>query len=319
MESKLVPEKGFPFFTVSSGAVKNQSLLKIAKTLARLLRGLIWAIRFLQREKPAAVIGVGGYVSVPICFAAFVLRIPIYLQEQNVSVGIANRVLGKLAKKVFLGFEEATASFRSSKCVISGNPIRKEFFNPDYPTYRAEANCLVVLGGSQGAKAVNDVVASHLAQLKERYPGLTIVHQTGKKDYESVENAYRASLGKGYEVSAFITDMASAYAKASLVIARSGALTVSELIAVGRPAILVPFPRRGQNDQTANAALLAKHGAAKVVEQGESFSERFWRTFEETFQPSQLAQMAKGYQELRKGGALATISGHISKDLGWSG
>ena len=151
MEAKLVPEKGFPFFTVNTGSVKNQKALKVLKTLFQLVGAVGWAIRFLRREKPAAVIGVGGYVSVPTCVAAFLLRIPVFLQEQNTSVGIANRFLGKLSRKIFLGFDQARDYFPSAKCVFTGNPIRKDFYSEALPPYNASGKCLVILGGSQGA------------------------------------------------------------------------------------------------------------------------------------------------------------------------
>jgi UDP-N-acetylglucosamine--N-acetylmuramyl-(pentapeptide) pyrophosphoryl-undecaprenol N-acetylglucosamine transferase len=126
----VVPPKGFAFFTVKSGAVKNQSVLKILSTLFQLLQGFFWAFSFLRRERPAAVIGVGGYVSVPVVLAARFAGVPIYLQEQNASVGIANRTLGRLARKIFLGFGEAKDSFPAGRSVFTGNPIRRDFYDP---------------------------------------------------------------------------------------------------------------------------------------------------------------------------------------------
>jgi UDP-N-acetylglucosamine--N-acetylmuramyl-(pentapeptide) pyrophosphoryl-undecaprenol N-acetylglucosamine transferase len=313
MESKLVPEKGFTFLTVRTGSVKNQSVFKIAKTLWQLVGAIFWSLRLLRRERPAAVVGVGGYVSVPICVAGFLSRIPVFLQEQNTSVGIANRFLGRLSSRVFLGFDEARRYFPAGKAFFTGNPIRREFYSPELPSYNPEGKCLVVLGGSQGAQAINQAIVGLLPELP---PDVSIIHQTGQKDLEPTRKAYASSCRGRYEVSAFITDMPAVYAKASLVIARSGALTVSELIQMGRPALLVPYPRRGQNDQTTNAYLLEKKQAAKVVEQGTDFSDRFAKTFREVFQPPVLRQMSGNFSQLRTSGALVSIADQIERYLG---
>ena len=268
-----------------------------------------------MREKPRAVLGVGGYVSVPICVAAYTLRIPVYLQEQNASVGIANRFLGKLAKRVFLGFEQAKVSFAAQKVIVTGNPIRKEFTRSDFPEYQPNSNTLFVFGGSQGAIAVNNVIIDCLSELYLNYPGLRIIHQTGEKECPRVKQAYAEKFQGPYEILPFINDMASIYAKASLVISRSGALTVSELIQVGRPAILIPFPRTGQNDQTDNARFLEQKGVGRMIEQGERFKERFWQVLVETFDPERLKLLAGNFSSLRGGSALVTIGDQIERDL----
>jgi UDP-N-acetylglucosamine--N-acetylmuramyl-(pentapeptide) pyrophosphoryl-undecaprenol N-acetylglucosamine transferase len=295
LESKLVPEKGIPFFTVRTGAVKNQGTLKIVKTAFALFRGVLWSLQFLLKEKPKAVIGVGGYVSFPICFAGFLLGIPVFLQEQNSSVGISNRILGKFAKKIFLGFSEAESYFPKAKCIYTGNPLRKEF-SQNFPTLKTESGFLLVMGGSQGAKAINDALLPLLPLLKEQFPHLEILHQTGPKDFESVQS--RSPKNSWYKAQPFIQDVISAYSKAALVVSRSGALTVSELMQTKRPAIFVPYPRKGQNDQTTNAYLMEKRGVAKVVEQGEAFEARFKQTLLETLSPSVLKEMALKYKEL---------------------
>jgi UDP-N-acetylglucosamine--N-acetylmuramyl-(pentapeptide) pyrophosphoryl-undecaprenol N-acetylglucosamine transferase len=314
MEAKLVPAKGFAFFPVRSGAVKNQSLFKILKTLWSVLLSVGWAVRFLRKEKPGAVLGVGGYVSVPTCFAAFLLRIPLYLQEQNVSVGIANRFLGKLSQKIFLGFPQAIAYFPKHKCLVTGNPIREEFFKSDFPPFDPSRRCLLVFGGSQGARVINDAIVDLLPRLTETFRGLTILHQTGEKDFERVKAAYQKVAGK-HQVYAFITDMVSVYGASSLVLSRSGALTVSEIIQVGRPALFVPYPRRGQNDQTANAYWLKEEGVAEVVEQGEQFTERLWTVLARDFQPEALRARGARFSALRGTNALVSIGDQIQTDF----
>jgi len=314
METRLVPQRGYPFFTVQSGAVKNQGVVKRLTSILQLLRGVGWALQFLRRERPVAVVGVGGYVSVPTSLAAFILRIPLFLQEQNTSVGIANRWLGKLARKVFLGFAEATPYFPKNRCSVTGNPIRAEFYAP-LAAYAPEKKNVLILGGSQGARAINELVTGLLEVLTATFPGISIVHQTGERDFETVKALYQERFHGPFEVVPFIQDVAAAYTQASLVVSRSGALTVSELIQVGRPAIFIPYPRVGQNDQTANAALLERIGAARVVEQGDRFKERFWKTLLEVFAPAPLLAMAKCYSPLRRENALVTIGDQIEQSL----
>jgi UDP-N-acetylglucosamine--N-acetylmuramyl-(pentapeptide) pyrophosphoryl-undecaprenol N-acetylglucosamine transferase len=248
-------------------------------------------------------------------FAAFLRRVPLYLQEQNVSVGIANRTLGKLARRIFLGFGEAKNYFPAGKCIATGNPIRKEFLVSDFPTFDPNGSRLLVFGGSQGAKAVNDAIIEMLPDLYRRYPNLSILHQTGEKELTRVQTAYRDRFPGQHEVVPFIHDMAKAYAEASMVVSRSGALTISELVQVGRPALLVPFPRKGQNDQTANAQLLEGQGAAKTVEQGDQFQPRFEKAFHEMFSPPVLREMSARFSGLRVGNAIVTIGDQIETDL----
>ena len=242
--------------------------------------------------------------------------IPLFLQEQNATVGIANRVMAPFSRNVFLGFDKAKEDLPAKRCLHTGNPLRQEITRDDFPTYNPEANSLLVMGGSQGALAVNQVMCELLPEIAKKFPGISIVHQTGQKDLERVRAAYAKDFPGKFEVVPFIQDVAAAYAKASFVVARSGALTVSELIAVGRPALFVPFPRKGKNDQTTNAYLLESHGAARVVEQGPDFKERFWMAFSTAFVPSILAKMAGSYSGLRTQGALVSIGDRIEAVVG---
>lgn len=307
MESKFVSEKGFPFYTVSTGAIKNQTLIKKLLTVLQLAKGVVWSLGFLLREKPNLTIGVGGYVSAPICIASFLLRIPVFLQEQNASVGIANRCLGKLATKIFLGFKEAEAAFNPKKCIVSGNPLRSDFFSGAISAYNPSSLHLLILGGSQGAKAINEAVMELAPLLVERFPTIRVTHQTGQSDFARVSEHYKKMTAGQFDVKPFIQNMVEAYNKASLVVCRAGALTVSELIQVGRPALFIPYPRRGQNDQTANAHFVEEAGGARVVEQGAQFKERLWSTLEQIFNPVTLQEMAEKTSQLRTPSGLATI------------
>ncbi len=311
LEAKLAPQKQLRFICVRTGPVKNQKITRLIRTFFQLARAIAWSIWLLRKEKADAVVGVGGYISVPVCVAAFILRIPVFLQEQNVSVGIANRFLGRISRKVFLGFSEAARFFAPGKSVFTGNPIRKEFFLPAKP-YSPDHKHLLVLGGSQGAKAINQVVSQNLERIGQGYE---VTHQTGASDAESTKLQYEVGFKGKASVSAFIDDIATAMQSASIVVSRSGAITVSELIQVGRPCLLVPFPRQGQNDQTDNAQLLASHGVAVVVEQGEGFAERFWAAWNKLQEAGVLKAMEARFSALRRPPAIATICDLIEGEL----
>lgn len=312
LEARLAPQKQIRFIPIRTGPVKNQSVVRVVKTLFQLIGAIWWSIQLLRKEKPNAVMGVGGYISVPVCVAAFLLRIPVFLQEQNVSVGIANRFLGRLSRKIFLGFPEAARYFKAAKCVTTGNPIRKEFFEKQ-PEYNPRGRTLLILGGSQGARSINQVVVQNLDRLP---PDIHVIHQTGASDFESVKAAYAMKYPGTAEVAPFIEDVVGAMAKATIVVSRSGAITVSELVQMERPAILVPFPRTGQNDQTDNARWLENNGAAVTVEQGEGFLERYWAAWAKTFRVERLSQMHAGFSALRRPPAIATICDQIESAMG---
>ncbi len=314
MEATLAPTHKIPFLSIRSVQVKNKGLWQVFKGSLVLLTSIRKAVAILKEQKPQAVIGVGGYVSVPVAVAAFLTRIPLYLQEQNASVGIANRFLGKLAKKIFLGFENAQVSFPEKRCLVSGNPIRSEFNRPlkaiDFST-----PSLFVFGGSQGAKAINDAMMKCLPGLLQRFPDLKVVHQTGLPDFERVQRYYQEKMPTNSRVAPFINDMIECYENAWLVVSRAGALTISELLAVRRPALLVPYPRRGQNDQVDNAYLLEALGVGHVVEQGPEFEERFEGGLKRAFDRQAIENMEKSFSPLPKVNALATIGDHLEQDL----
>ena len=314
-EARHVPSRKIPFFTIESGAVKNQGLVSLCKTSFKLVRGFFQSLFLLMRFRPQAVIGVGGYVSVPVCVASVILGVPLFIQEQNVSVGIANRFLGRFAKKIFLGFGQALENFPKGNCLVTGNPIRPEFLKVARP-YDCSTMELLILGGSQGATAINNAVSELLSRILHRFDPIHIVHQTGERDLDSVKKKYDLLMKPhSFEVVPFINDIAPCFSRASLVIARSGALTVSEILQSKRPAIFIPYPRKGQNDQTANAYFLEELGVARTVEQGEQFVERFWTALIEVFQPENLRTMQSRFSQLPLSNALVTICDQIEAAL----
>ncbi len=273
IENRLVPAAGYPLQLVRVGALKNVSLMTRAKTALDLPRAVWDAGRMLNEFAPDVVIGVGGYASGPAMMAALVKHIPTLAFEPNVVPGFANRVVARFVSGAAVHFEETAKYFRHAQ--VTGVPVRRAFF--DIPvlssTKRGGAPTLLVFGGSQGAHAINEAMIRCLPELRRQAPGIHIIHQTGERDYNDALAAY-GELGESAEVFKFIEDMPGAFARADLVVCRSGASTVAEIAAAGKPAIFVPFPRAADDHQRVNAEALARSGAAVVVE--ESKLEGVW-------------------------------------------
>ncbi len=273
IENRLVPAAGYPLQLVRVGALKNVSLMTRAKTAFDLPRAVWDAGRMLNEFAPDVVIGVGGYASGPAMMAALVKHIPTLAFEPNVVPGFANRVVARFVSGAAVHFEETAKYFRHAE--VTGVPVRRAFF--DIPvlssTKHGGTPTLLVFGGSQGAHAINEAMIRCLPELRRQAPGIHIIHQTGERDYNDALAAY-GELGESAEVFKFIEDMPGAFARADLVVCRSGASTVAEIAAAGKPAIFVPFPRAADDHQRVNAEALARSGAAVVVE--ESKLEGVW-------------------------------------------
>jgi UDP-N-acetylglucosamine--N-acetylmuramyl-(pentapeptide) pyrophosphoryl-undecaprenol N-acetylglucosamine transferase len=273
IENRLVPAAGYPLQLVRVGALKNVSLMTRAKTAFDLPRAVWDAGRMLNEFAPDVVIGVGGYASGPAMLAAVVKHIPTLAFEPNVVPGFANRMVAKFVSGAAVHFEETAKYFRRAE--VTGVPVRQAFFQ--IPAKRAGVPTLLVFGGSQGAHAINEAMIRCLPELQRQAPGIRILHQTGERDYNDALVAYQSfasAAGESAEVFKFIEDMPGAFARADLVVCRSGASTVAEITAAGKPAIFVPFPRAADDHQRVNAQALAREGAAVVVE--ESRLEGVW-------------------------------------------
>jgi UDP-N-acetylglucosamine--N-acetylmuramyl-(pentapeptide) pyrophosphoryl-undecaprenol N-acetylglucosamine transferase len=278
IENRLVPAAGFPLQLVRVGALKNVSLLTRAKTAFDLPRAVWDAGRMLNEFAPDVVIGVGGYASGPAMLAAIVKHIPTLAFEPNVVPGFANRLVARFVSAAAVHFEETAKYFHHAE--VTGVPVRHAFF--EIAPKRNGTPTLLVFGGSQGAHAINEAMIRCLPALQREARGIHIIHQTGERDYNealvSYENlvaaAPSASAGFTFEVFKFIEDMPAAFVCADLVVCRSGASTVAEIAAAGKPAVFVPFPRAADDHQRVNAEALARHGAAVVVE--ESKLEGVW-------------------------------------------
>jgi UDP-N-acetylglucosamine--N-acetylmuramyl-(pentapeptide) pyrophosphoryl-undecaprenol N-acetylglucosamine transferase len=263
IENRLVPAAGFPLRLVKVGALKNVSLMTRMKTAFNLPRA-VWGSRAILKEfDPDVVIGVGGYASGPAMLAAILAGIPTLAFEPNVVPGFANRVIASMVSAAAVHFEETGRYFKNYE--VTGVPVRRAFFEIGGKEASASPT-LLVFGGSQGAHAINQAMIHALPGLKERCPGVHILHQTGEKDFPETQSAYQRA-GLKAEVHPFIQDMPAYFARADLLLCRSGASTVAEITAAGKPAVFVPFPRAADDHQRVNAEALERAGAAVVLQE----------------------------------------------------
>ena len=270
LESQLVPAAGFELIALPSQQIMGTSLLARLRALPAMLSACASAWRLLGRRGADLVVSVGGYASVPAVVGAVLRRIPVALVEPNAIPGRANRLAARFARRIFIGFEAAEARFAGAaraRLRPVGIPLRRglvETFAAGEPRRRPEPPYrLLVFGGSQGARQINEALMEAAPALTDR--SLTVFHQSGEADRERVEAAYRAA-GVPAEVVAFEPDMPARYRWADLAVCRSGALTVAELALAGLPALLVPYPYAADDHQLANARALADAGAARVLE-----------------------------------------------------
>ncbi|MFZ1083773.1 MAG: undecaprenyldiphospho-muramoylpentapeptide beta-N-acetylglucosaminyltransferase [Terracidiphilus sp.] len=265
MESRLVPEAGFNLKLVEVGQLKNVSLVTRLRTLMDLPRSILACRGLIRAFRPNVVFGVGGYASGPAMAAALQLKIPAMAFEPNAMPGLANRLVGKRVQAAAVNFAAAKKFFRNAE--VTGIPVRQEFFTLTSPA-AAEPH-LLVFGGSQGARLFNLNLPKILPALLEAIPGLTVLHQSGARLFEATQAAYAASGAdpERWDVQAFIDDMPRHFAQATLVMARSGASTVAELAAAGKPALLIPFAAAADDHQRRNAEEMVKAGAAVLLDE----------------------------------------------------
>jgi UDP-N-acetylglucosamine--N-acetylmuramyl-(pentapeptide) pyrophosphoryl-undecaprenol N-acetylglucosamine transferase len=271
LENRLVPAAGFELRLVEVGALNQVRLATRLRTLFDLPHAVWDASHLLADFRPDLVIGVGGYASGPAMAAAILRRIPTIAFEPNVVPGFANRMIASWVSTAAVQFDQTGRYFR--KYEVTGVPVRPAFFEISPRGLYASPPTLLIFGGSQGAHAINQAVIDALPAFREKVPGLHIIHQTGERDYNDARAAYERA-GVGAEVSAFITDMPGIFARADLLVCRSGASTVGEVAAAGKPAIFIPFPRAADDHQRVNAQAFEREAAAVLLEEANLSSAR---------------------------------------------
>jgi UDP-N-acetylglucosamine--N-acetylmuramyl-(pentapeptide) pyrophosphoryl-undecaprenol N-acetylglucosamine transferase len=267
LETRLVPEAGFSLELIHVGQLKNVSLATRLRTLFDLPLGMMRCVGLLRSFRPDVVVGVGGYASGPAMMAAILLRVPTLAFEPNAVPGLANRLVGRWVNAAAVNFEETLGYFRGAR--VTGIPVRQEFFAIAPRT--GAARRLLVFGGSQGARVLNEVMPRIVGRLLEEFPELDVVHQTGGRHGAATKEAYERA-GVGFErvrVTPYLDDMVEQIGAADLILCRSGASTVAELAAAGKAAVLVPFPQAADDHQRKNADAFVAAGAAEMIVEAE--------------------------------------------------
>ncbi|TAJ29503.1 MAG: undecaprenyldiphospho-muramoylpentapeptide beta-N-acetylglucosaminyltransferase [Nitrospirae bacterium] len=288
IESKVLPREGFELAKITAKPVMGRGLSRAAGAVLALPRGLWQSIGILRARRAQLVIGIGGYSSPPVLVAAFLLGIPRVILEPNAYPGLANKVLGPIAQIVFLAFDAAAPYFKQAKVRVVGTPIRRDFLDAgpaeaggSRPVHAEDTQTVLIFGGSQGAHAINQAMVEALPHLQARRERLAVIHQTGEADHAWVQGAYRtAGFEARAEIVPFLFDMPRALRSADLVVSRSGAVSLAELTACGKAAILIPLPHAIYQHQERNARVLERAGAAVVLLQQDLAGPKLAQTIE---------------------------------------
>lgn len=315
METRLVPQHGIAIDTIAVKGLRGKGAMALLGAPVRVLRAIRAASRVMRARQPLAVISFGGYAAGPGGIAAKLHGVPLIVHEQNRAPGMTNRVLARFARRVLTGFPQ---TFRGIDEDVVGNPVRDAIAALPMPAQRFAARNgalrLLVLGGSQGARALNDALPRALATLNG---SVEVRHQCGEKLRGDAERAY-AMAGVAATVEPFIADMAAAYANADLVVCRAGALTLAELCAAGVGSVLVPFPQAVDDHQTRNAEYLVERGAALLLPQGERLAEELRATLAAlAADPPRRLAMAEAARALARPDAAERVADAVLAASAW--
>jgi len=313
LERRVVKEAGYRHAVIQVKGLKGMGLFRQLRSLATLPGALLRASTLLWRFRPAVVIGVGGYAAGPVCLAAWMMRIPVCLQEQNSLPGITNRLLARLARRIYTSFAESQAHFPADKVLLAGNPVRDEIIalgRNRAPREPGRPFTLLVAGGSQGARNINSAVIDMLPHIDDRR-SLEVIHQSGADDLDRVRQAY-AAAGIRALTEAFFSDMDRQYAQSDLVVCRAGATTVAELTCSGLPAIFIPLPHAADNHQEINARTVVEAGAGEMIRETELSGAVLWQHIQGLRDaPLRLEEMASRARLLGRPEAAQTIVADI--------
>ena len=318
VESKVLAHEGFELAMINAKPVMGKGLLDVVRGVLSVPVGIRQSLNILKQRRADLVIGVGGYTSPTMLVAAALKGIARVILEPNAYPGLANKVVAPFAQRIFLAFESAGTSFDRRKVRVVGTPIRQEFLlQPDNnASTKQDSQHLLIFGGSQGAKAINSAVLEGLPLLNQRIPGLTITHQTGEGDCERVSEAYR-KMGVQAKVVPFLYDMPAVLRTADLVVARAGAMTIAELTACGKAAILIPLPTAIYDHQMKNARAMEAAGGAIVLPQAELTGRKLGEMIETLLSdPQWLGTMQRNSVEMRRIDAGEVIVGECYALMG---
>ena len=313
-ETTALSEAGFAHKRITSEGIKGRGIFNQTKSILKIPKGILESVMILKQFGPDLVIGVGGYSAGPLVAGAWLLGIKIVLHEQNILPGITNRILSRLADRIYVSFDDIPTGFNPKKVLYTGNPVRREILQFETiqkvekidDSLQPRPFTILILGGSQGAHSINMAVLDAINKIDEK-DKFFFIHQTGINDETRVKTAYEL-YGVSCRVQAFFNDMARQYQNADLVICRAGATTVAEIKAIGKGAIFIPFPFAADNHQVLNASSLENAGAAEMILEkdlnGKALAERinFYAS-----SPNTLRQMASRTKDLSRPDAAAVI------------
>jgi UDP-N-acetylglucosamine--N-acetylmuramyl-(pentapeptide) pyrophosphoryl-undecaprenol N-acetylglucosamine transferase len=306
LETRLVPQAGFELSLIESAGLKNVGMGARLRGLLVLPKSFLAARRLISEFAPDIVVGAGGYVSGPVLLTAAMMRKPTLVMESNALPGFTNRRLARFVDKAAVTFEAALPFFRG-KGVVTGNPVRREFFDIPPKARDATRFSVLVFGGSQGARAINEAMVAALPNLEAERDRLRITHQTGEADFEKVQAAYMdAGWGEQSDVLRYIDNMVAQFAQADLIVCRAGATTSAELVAAGKASIMIPFPQAADDHQRKNAEALQAAGAARMILQHELTGQRLASEIAALVKaPDELTGMEAASRKLARGDAAA--------------
>jgi UDP-N-acetylglucosamine--N-acetylmuramyl-(pentapeptide) pyrophosphoryl-undecaprenol N-acetylglucosamine transferase len=308
LEREVVPRLGFPLRLIPAQQLRGRNWTGMARAWWAAFRALGVAWRVVRDFAPDVIFSIGGYASGPTVVVGRIRRVPCVLLEPNAIPGLTNRLLGRVATKICVGFPRTATFFPKRKAVCTGSPVRwtNEMTRPQTQA-RPAAFTLLILGGSAGARRLNQIVPLALAQLRTSGKDFHVLHQTGRAEHAEVTALY-AQLGVQAEVVAFIENMRDAYAVADLVVCRAGAMTIAELTVLGKPSILAPYPYAADDHQRANAEVLVQGGAARMVLDADLTPERVSEEIRSMlFDQSRLETMARAAAALGKPDATRAV------------
>ena len=312
LEGRLIPQAGYPLQIIKGAGLKGIRGWKRLLNLATLPLSALDAAQVLRHLRPDVVVGIGGYISGPVMLEASLIDIPTLLFEPNAVPGFTNRVLAPVVRLAAVGFEEAQSAY-GSKARFTGHPVRKEFFQVS-PKTHATPFTVLMAGGSQGARALNQCIVEALPAFREeKGEDLRFIHQTGEADYNVVQAAYEKQ-GIRAEVCSFIDHVAEAFSRADLIVCRAGATTVAELAAAGKASILIPYPSATDQHQLQNARALEGAGGARVIEQKDLTPQRLVKEVLSLLEDSQhLGLMEQHSRSLARPDAAGRIADLVEK------
>ncbi len=306
LENRLVPQAGFELSLIESAGLVNMGLIQRLRGLLILPKSFLAARQVIKSFAPDVVVGAGGYVSGPVVMTASLLGLPTVLIEPNAVPGFTNRRLARFVDAAAVSFAAALPYFRG-KAVVTGNPVRREFFEIQAKQRDPLRTSLLLFGGSQGSRAINEAMIAALPHLESQRERLRVTHQAGPADFAKVRDAYAAAGWSDASVREYIDDMMDAFAANDLIVSRAGATTSAELVAAGKAAIMVPLP--GQLEQTRNAEALVSAGAARMIRQEELNGERLAKEIVSLIDlPDEISRMETAARKLaREDAAAATV------------